>query len=67
MPSYPQYYAIFLHTMLSVTVRFAQEVYVISEAASSQNLALSVCVIASITERSFSVTLSPLPGTADGK
>jgi len=56
------------HTRCSpVTVRFAQAVYVISEAAPSQNLALSVCVIASTNERSFSVTLSPLPGTADGK
>lgn len=52
--------------LFSVTVRFAQETYTVSEAVGSQNLALYVCVIASTVERNFSVTLFPISGTALG-
>ena len=65
--SHNNYYIIFLYTALPVTVRFAQDMYLVNEAAPSRNLVLSVCVIASTTERSFSVTVSPVSGTAVGK
>ena len=63
-----QYNAILIsYYLLSVTVRFTQEIYTVSEAVASQNLALYVCVFASTVERNFSVTLYPVSGTAAGR
>ena len=66
LPTLFCYTYIYRFLPVSVTVRFAQEIYTVSEAVGSQNLALYVCVTASTVERSFSVTLQLTSGTAVG-
>ena len=51
----------------TVSVTFTQESYIVGEAVAAQSLKLSVCVVADTNGRSFSVTLTPISGTAVGK
>ena len=47
-------------------LRFEKDVYSVSESVDSEDLALYVCLTADNIDRPFTVTLSPISGTAIG-
>ena len=53
--------------MPAVSLEFDQQMYTVSEAVASQNLAVFVCLIANTTERNVTLTLLPDSGTALGE
>ena len=50
----------------SVQLDFEKEVYSVSESVGSEDLSLYVCLTADKVDRPFTVTLTPVPGTAIG-
>ena len=49
-----------------VELGFEKEMYSVSESVGSEDLALYVCLTADNVDRPFTVTLTPVPGTAAG-
>lgn len=54
----------FVPTAPGVSLQFEQEMYTINEVAGSQALAVLVCLVASNTERNYTVILRPIITTA---
>ena len=54
------------YTETSVELSFEQNVYRVSEEVGSEDLALYTCLTADTVDRPFTVTITPVSGTATG-